>query len=342
MKNCKGKSRTSAASETTSLVKLLLIIFCALQLNVSFGTEHKLTPKTLIVIDVKTKGGSSKAITIAKILEINHGISAAELVSKDVLVNLDESILTQLDTIAYEKQAVIYVTTPLLAADVRKKFPLLPIIVSGVIDTRTPGWDAFLSRSDSNITGVLYQQTPMSKRVSHLARVCRDLRSIAYVTTRHALNIKEFNAFIENEKSALASLGLKLSVIVIDSVQDLRRAISEIQRTKIDALDIVMSTFVSDNLNVVLREVSALNLPYVFSQREAVTRGAAFAIYASVDQRHEKVSRIVAGLLKGNDISNYPVEVRIEVDLAIRYSSFKKFRQCDADRAFQIATVRLP
>lgn len=295
----------------------------------------------VIVIGVNPASAKKAADDLRSLLARDSKASSAQIALSAVAVDLAAPIGPQLDRIKNHLPALIYVTTPLIVSDVRKVFTQIPIVVSGVINIRPsePQSSSFLN--DKLVTGYLYQQTPLAKRISHLARLCTGITKIGYVTTREAKKTAKFEEFIENERSSLLKLGITIDVIFLDRPTEIE-ALAELIRTRrIDALDIVYSQFVTAHFDALLRSVKKAAIPYVFSLPQAVNRGAAFSVYTSMDAKDAKIAKIIAGLINGEPVHRFPVEIQTSQALAVRYNEFSKIKTCDADRAIRLATIRL-
>lgn len=295
----------------------------------------------ILIIDVDAISAQKASDKLRSLLVRDKSIGSPSLAISVLAVNLAAPIGPQLVAMGKHVPGILYVTTPLLVPHIRKAFVNTPIVVTGVVDARQSDRQELLFLEDKLVTGYLFQQTPLAKRISHLARLCTGITKIGYITTREAKKTPKFDEFIEQERASLHKLGITVDVIFVDRLSEITALPDLVRSKRIGALDIVYTQFATDHFSALLTSVKQAAVPYVFSLPQAVNRGAAFSVYTAMDAKDAKIAKIIAGLVKGEPVHSFPVEIQTSQTLAVRYSEFSKIKSCDADRAIRLATVRL-
>lgn len=317
-----------------------MVLWCfALTISQAAATSSNVVEIT--IIDVDARSAQTSSVRLSALLARDKSIGSPSHTISVVAVSLVAPIGPQLDAMKNRAPKIFYLATPLLVPHVRKAFVNTPIVVTGVVDARQSDRQEPLFREDKMVTGYLFQQTPLAKRVSHLARLCTGITKIGYITTREAKKTPKFDEFIAQERVSLHKLGITLDVIFVDQLSEIGALPDLVRSKRIDALDIVYTQFATDNFSSLLTSVKQAALPYVFSLPQAVIRGAAFSVYTAMDAKDAKIAKIIAGLIKGEPVHSFPVEIQTSQTIAVRYSEFSKIKSCDADRAIRLATVRL-
>jgi ABC-type uncharacterized transport system substrate-binding protein len=299
------------------------------------------TTTEIVIVGVDQVGTTKAAKSLFDGLARDKDVDTSRLAIYTTIVDLAVPAGPWLDVIKNHPTAIFYVVTPLLVPVVRRAALNAPIVVSGVIDMRNPSQESPPFSKDKLVTGYLFQQTPMAKRVSHLSRLCSGIVRLGYLTTREARKMPDFDRFIERERASLHKLGITLEVIHIDSVEEVKIMPALVKTFGLNAFDIVYTQFVADHFDEVLAGVQRAAVPYVFSLPQAVTRGAAFSVYTAMEAKDAKIAAIVAALIRGEPVHSFPIEIQTSQSLAVRYSEFSKIKSCDADRAIRLATIRI-
>jgi putative ABC transport system substrate-binding protein len=201
----------------------------------------------------------------------------------------------------------------LKAATETSDIPVVFLSVSSAVDR---GLVASLRSSENNFTGVETNDTPLTaKRLELITQMLPDAQRVLVLFVP---SITPSARAVEVAEEAAPRLGVELTLLAVESEQDIRAAAASITADAGDAILLVPAAPVRQFMKELLYPVSlAHQIPIVSYNRTDLALGAVMSYAGSRYANGVQAARMVDRLLHGADPADIPVETPQKLELVI-------------------------
>jgi len=219
------------------------------------------------------------------------------------------------------KADVIVVETTRAAQAARQGAPTTPIVMALVGDPVGSGLVASLARPAGNVTGLSSMKSDLSaKRLELLKDTVPRLARVAVLwnpdTPWHAKVIEEL-------KSAAPKLSIGLSLVSVQTPEQLDPAFSTIRRANAQALYLIESPLFSTQRVLLLELLSKARLPMIEAERKFVDTGGLLSFGTNVEDLYRRSAGYVDKILKGAKPGDLPIEQPTKFELVVNLKTAK-------------------
>jgi putative tryptophan/tyrosine transport system substrate-binding protein len=178
------------------------------------------------------------------------------------------------------KPDVLVVESTLAVREAKRVTSAIPIVIAVSIDPVGSGLIESLAHPGGNITGLSLMATDItSKRLHLLKEAVPGLKSVGCIQDSR---VPAHRKMIEDLRSSAKALGLSLSVVDAEKVIDVQKAISKLQRARVQAVYILDKAFVSRDMQRIVEQANKLKLPLTSGYRGWAEQGALLTYSADV------------------------------------------------------------
>ena len=219
------------------------------------------------------------------------------------------------------KVDVIVVETTRAAQAARHGAPTTPIVMALVGDPVGSGLVASLARPAGNVTGLSSMKSDLSaKRLQLLKETVPRLARVAVLwnpdTPWHAKVIEEL-------KSAAPKLSIGLSLVSVQTLEQLDPAFSTIRRANTQALYLIESPLFSTHRALLLELLSKARLPMIEAEGKFVETGGLMSFGTNVGDLYRRSAGYVDKILKGAKPADLPIEQPTKFELVVNLKTAK-------------------
>jgi putative ABC transport system substrate-binding protein len=202
----------------------------------------------------------------------------------------------------------------------------IPIVLAFGSDPVKLGLAASLKRPGGNVTGVTFYTTELvSKRLELLCELLPQARRIAYLRTGPQLSSPVTEQMEAEALTTARSLGRQLSVLRVNSAQELNGAFSTIVDEHLDALFIAPGPFF--DTTEIIDQLAALTLrnaiPAIYQHRAFPAAGGLMSYGASYGEAFREAGVYAGRILKGERPADLPFQRSTKVELVINLKTAK-------------------
>ena len=192
----------------------------------------------------------------------------------------------------------------------------IPIVFSAVTDPVAAGLVKNPDAPEGNITGVS-DMLPLQPHLDLIQSLVPDAQTIGLL-----YNAGEANsvALVEKEKELAADLGLETEEATAAKSAEVQSAAQSLIG-RVDAISVLTDNTVVTGLESVVQIAQENDIPLIAGDIDSVKRGAAAAYAFDYKDLGRQTGRMVARILKGQAISDSPVEYAEDLQLAVNPAS---------------------
>ena len=231
----------------------------------------------------------------------------------------DRSLLPELARSISDSQPDVAVAGGGIEADALKSatetsdIPVVFLSVSSAIDR---GLIAGLRSSENNFTGVETNDTQLTaKRLELITQLLPDAQRILVLFVP---SITPAVKSVEVAEEAAPRLDVELTLLAVETEQDIRTAATSITADTVDAILLVPAAPVREFMKELLYPASlAHQIPIMSYEKTDLARGAVMSYAGSRYANGVQAARMVDRLLHGTDPADIPVETPQKLELLI-------------------------
>lgn len=191
----------------------------------------------------------------------------------------------------------------------------IPIVMALVGDPVGSGLVESLARPGGNVTGLTNQTVDlMQKRLQLLKEAIPKATRVAVIFNPDTPYTGKAVALL---KSAAPAIGVKLRFMSVRRAEEIRTALSGLNRSQVDALMPLDDAFMTSQIDTILQMASKAGLPVIYADKPAARKG----VLLSYSVRHSELFRRAAGyinkVLKGAPPASLPVEQPTKFEFVI-------------------------
>jgi putative ABC transport system substrate-binding protein len=219
------------------------------------------------------------------------------------------------------KVDVIVVETTRAAQAARQGAPTTSIVMALVGDPVGSGLVASLAHPAGNVTGLSSMKSDLSaKRLQLLKDTIPRLARVAVLwnpdTPWHAHVIAEL-------MSAAPKLSIALSLVSVQTPEQLGPAFATMRRENAQALYLIESPLFSTHRTTLLKLLSKARLPMIESERKFVDAGGLMSFGTNVEDLYLRSAGYVAKILKGAKPGDLPIEQPTKFEFVVNLKTAK-------------------
>lgn len=219
------------------------------------------------------------------------------------------------------KVDIIVAETTRAALEAKRATSTIPIVMALVADPVGSGLVTSLGRPGGNVTGLTGLTAELSvKRLQLLTEMIPRLTRVAVLWNP---DTPWHSKVIEDLKSAARKLPVALTLIRVQTPQELAPAFSTIRRARAQALYLVECPLFSTHREVLLELASKARLPMVEAEGRFVQAGGLMSYGANLSDLYRRSAGYVAKILKGAKPGDLPVEQARDFELVVNLKTAK-------------------
>ncbi|MGD8189621.1 ABC transporter substrate binding protein [Brevibacillus ginsengisoli] len=218
-----------------------------------------------------------------------------------------------------QDDAVVAITTPSAQA-AAKAVTNTPVIFSTVTDPVSAQLVQSMDKPEGNITGTS-DKVPMEKQLEVIQQMMPSIKKLGVLYTTSEVNS---GVQVDELEKAAKAKGIQLVKTGISSQSEVQLATQSLV-DQVDAILIPIDNTVVSAFDGVLMVAEKAKKPVFASDTDTVKRGAVATYGIDYYQMGKQTGHMVAKILKGQKVSNTPVEVCKETNLYINETAAAKF-----------------
>lgn len=210
------------------------------------------------------------------------------------------------DELARSNAEMIVATSTPVAIAAAQATSKVPIVLAGVGDARETGLVSNYARPEGNVTGVTWNTIELAgKGFQMLRELLPRGERVALIhnpedaITRHIYPIS---------RAVSARLGFHPIGVPVSNVATLQAAIEQIERTRPDAIEVLVDALLVTYRRIIADEALRLKIPCMSSYHRFVDVGALMSYAADLDALYRRAAYYVDRILKGATPRELPIE----------------------------------
>jgi putative ABC transport system substrate-binding protein len=236
------------------------------------------------------------------------------------------------------KSDVLLVSSPILASCAMRELPDIPIVTTGEGLFAHMSFFRTIAKPAGQVTGFIRIPSSLAKRVELLQSFCPRIVRVGAPVDAELSSDPVFLENLAQENHLLEARGAIVIPLYV-SAQDIISALpAEIDRQKLDALDIGYSIAVRTRFNELKSLLRRLRIPHIYNQVTAVERGGALAAQAARFNIAKTGAEYISRIAHGEPAGDIPVQVSRAYEIVLDTERIKDFRDCDPRRIAKLAT----
>jgi len=216
---------------------------------------------------------------------------------------------------------IVAVTTPAVVS-AKKATTAIPIVMHNIPDPVGVGLVDSLASPGGNITGTSNLGVDLSgKRLELLKETIPKLARVAVLW-----NAADRGMVLMSERiqTAAPPLALTIKPLAVRDARDVESALSEVSKSRPDALYMIADRLTALHLNQVLELAVKLKLPSIFEDEIFVNAGGLMAYGADRAEMNRRTAGYVDKILRGTPARSLPVEQPMKFEFAINLKTAKQ------------------
>jgi putative tryptophan/tyrosine transport system substrate-binding protein len=210
---------------------------------------------------------------------------------------------------------VIVVEGSRAALAAKRTTSTVPIVMALVGDPVGSGVVPSLANPGGNITGLTNQTTDLAaKRLQLLKETIATAKRVTIVFNR---DTPQANKVLKVLRDAAPEIGVELTFLGIRTVEELRLALSGLNRSKADALMIVDDAFMAPHRELILISAAKAGLPLVYADKPLARRGALMSYAVDHSDLFRRAAAYVDKILRGANPADLPIEQPTNFELVV-------------------------
>ena len=219
------------------------------------------------------------------------------------------------------KVEVIVVETTLAAQTIKRATSTIPIVMALVGDPVGSGLVASLPRPGGNITGLSSMTIPLStKRLELLKEAVPQAARVAVLWNP---DTPWHTKVVEDLKAVAPKLSIRLSLVSVQTPEQLEPAFSTIRRANAQALYLIESPLFSKHRLTLVKLVSKARLPAIYPERQFVDAGGLMSFGTNVGDLYRRSAGYVDKILKGARPADLPIEQPTKFEFVVNLKTAK-------------------
>jgi len=203
----------------------------------------------------------------------------------------------------------------------QKATQTIPIVFVGASDPVGSGFVTNLSRPSGNITGFQNFETEIGgKWLDLLKEITPRVRRVAFV---HSPEISANVAIVRTAEAASTSLGVTVTAAAVQSITDIERVLTDFAKEPNGGLIFAPFPLVATDRDRIIALASDLHLPAIYPFRYFATNGGLVSYGFDPVELHRQAASYVDRILKGEKLSNLPVQAPTRYELVINLKTAK-------------------
>jgi putative ABC transport system substrate-binding protein len=191
----------------------------------------------------------------------------------------------------------------------------IPIVMALVGDPVGSGVVPSLANPGGNITGLTNQTSDLAaKRLQLLKEAVPTAKRVTIVFNR---DTPQSNKVLKILREAAPEIGVESTFIGIRTVEELRLALSGLNRAKADALMIVDDAFMAPHGELILSSAAKAGLPLVYADKPLARRGALISYAVDHSDLFRRAAAYVDKILRGAHPADLPIEQPTNFELVV-------------------------
>ena len=197
----------------------------------------------------------------------------------------------------------------------KKATATIPIVLAGVSDPVGTGLVASLARPGGNVTGLSLLAPELSgKRLELLKEAFPSVSRVAVLgdpnNQANTLNLRETEVVAR-------ALKVQLQSLTVQNPGDFEKAFSDVTTRRADALIILRTPLIYNNLKGIIEFAGKNRLPAMYPDREFVDPGGLMTYGPNGEDLFRRAATYVDKILKGTKAADLPVEQPMKFELII-------------------------
>jgi putative ABC transport system substrate-binding protein len=197
----------------------------------------------------------------------------------------------------------------------------IPIVFTSAVDPVAAGLVSSINRPDGNMTGVtFYSGALASKQLELLREIAPRSAEIGFLA-----NPKGSSAAVQTKDAlaAAAAVNLKLRVLNASTEADFETSFSALAGLPNAAMVVGVDPFFDSRSEQLAALAARYRLPTVYNLKEFVKAGGLISYGASITDSYRQAGMYAGRILKGDKISELPVQFPTKFELVINLKTAK-------------------
>jgi putative ABC transport system substrate-binding protein len=222
--------------------------------------------------------------------------------------------------VALAPDVILASTTPSVAA-LQRASTTVPIVFVGVVDPIGAGFVESLAHPGGNTTGfTLYEFGIGGKWLELLKEIVPQLTRAAVIRDPAlSSGVGQFGAI----QSVAPSLGVELTPIGVRDGGEIERALTAFARSSNGGLIVTGSPLASIHRDLIVKLAAGQKLPAIYYERIFVRAGGLISYGSNLVDQYRQSASYVDRILKGEKLSNLPVQNPTKYELVINLKTAK-------------------
>lgn len=218
-----------------------------------------------------------------------------------------------------KKDLVVAIATPSAQA-AAKAITDKPVVFSSVTDPLSAQLVSSLDKPDKNVTGTS-DKVSMEQQLKLVKTFLPQLKKLGVIYTTSEVNSE---VQVKELEEAASKEGVEIVKAGISQLSEVQLAAQGLA-SKADAIFIPIDNTVVSSFEAVLGAAEQSNIPVFASDTDTVKRGAIATYGIDYYQIGKQTGEMAARILKGQKVSETPVEISKQADLYINETAAAKF-----------------
>jgi putative ABC transport system substrate-binding protein len=192
---------------------------------------------------------------------------------------------------------------------------VIPIVFMSYGDPVAEGWVESLARPGGNLTGVAGISAELAeKRIEFLREIVPALQRIGVIW--NPVNRGETFGLAATERAGRA-VGVAVTAHPVADVTEFERVRADIARSRAQGIVVLPDPYLSTQRHALMRAISALKLPAIFTEATYLDVGALMTYGPSLSEMSRRAAAFVDRILRGARPAELPVELPTKFELVI-------------------------
>jgi ABC-type uncharacterized transport system substrate-binding protein len=210
---------------------------------------------------------------------------------------------------------VIFTTSTLLAAALRRERRVIPIVFVGVSDPIGAGFIASLARPGGNMTGLLnFEASIAGKWLGLLKEIAPSLKRAAFIANPKTT---PYDYFLRAAEAAAPTLGIDLAPSPVANAAEIESVIESFARGADGGLVLPPDVTTTWHRDLVIALAARHRLPAMYSFRYHVAAGGLMSYGPALVDLFRQSASYIDRILRGASPADLPVQTPIKYETAL-------------------------
>src|SRR5213080_3293725 len=221
------------------------------------------------------------------------------------------------ELVGHELDIIVALSTT-AARPLKQTTNVIPVVVVGMADPVEDELVASLARPGGNVTGTTFLGPELvAKRLQLLSQVVPQHSRVAVLWHPRAYGGRTMTGMLKEAEHAAQILGMNLQFVPAASPDEIRSALSVINRDRVDALSLFPSPILFAEYGRIATIAADKRLPAIYAAREGAEVGGLMSYGANLPDLARQTAAFVDKILKGAKPGNLPVQQPTKFELVI-------------------------